>query len=110
MRVLAATTLLAAAAWLGTSQAAEQNGAVRNRIECESLAGLTVPASAVGLPTSGATIGAAVLVAASPQTVSADRAVLAVPGYCRVTGRIAPVDPAAPPINFHVNLPTSWNR
>ena len=27
-----------------------------------------------------------------------------------MTGRIAPVDPAAPPINFHVNLPTSWNR
>ncbi len=47
---------------------------------------------------------------ASPQTVTADRAVLAIPEYCRVTGRIAPVDPAAPPINFHVNLPTSWNR
>ncbi len=27
-----------------------------------------------------------------------------------MTGRISPVDPAAPPINFHVNLPASWNR
>ena len=83
---------------------------VRNKAACDSLEGLAIPAASIGLPTSGATIAAAELIAASPQTVAGERAVLAMPEYCRVTGRIAPVDPAAPPINFHVNLPTSWNR
>lgn len=109
-RRFAGTMLFAMTAWFTAGHAAPQNGMVRNRIGCESLAGWTVPAKAIGLPTSGATIGAADLVSASPQTVNGDRAVLAIPEYCRVTGRIAPVDPAAPPINFHVNLPTSWNR
>jgi feruloyl esterase len=35
--------------------------------------------------------------------------VLAIPEYCKVLGFIAPVDPAAPKINFQVNLPTDWN-
>jgi feruloyl esterase len=29
--------------------------------------------------------------------------------YCKVLGSINPVDPAAPPIKFQVNLPASWN-
>ena len=33
----------------------------------------------------------------------------AAPQYCKVLGRIAPVDPKAPPIQFQVNLPTQWN-
>ena len=33
----------------------------------------------------------------------------AAPQYCKVLGRIAPVDPKAPPILFQVNLPTQWN-
>jgi hypothetical protein len=82
----------------------------RNRVECGVLAGLAIPASSIGLPTTEATVAAADLIAAAPEIVTADRAVLAVPEHCRVTGRIAPVDPAAPPINFHLNLPTSWNR
>lgn len=41
---------------------------------------------------------------------AAERVILAVPEYCKITGSIAPVDPAAPPINFQVNLPTAWNR
>lgn len=109
-RALAGTTLFLMTAWFSSGHAAPQNGPVRNRVGCESLAGWTVPAKAIGLPSSGATIAAADLIPASPQTVNGDRAVLAIPEYCRVTGRIAPVDPAAPPINFHVNLPTSWNR
>ena len=109
-RAFAATTLSAVLTWFGASHATAPQGAVRNRVECSALVGLTVPASAIGLPTTGATVGAADLVPAAPQTVNAERAVLAIPEYCRVTGRIAPVDPAAPPINFHVNLPTSWNR
>ena len=35
--------------------------------------------------------------------------VLAIPEYCKVLGYIAPVDRAAPPINFQVNMPTDWN-
>ena len=69
------------------------------------------PQSAIGLPTSGATITSAVIVPASPQTVNAQGTgvVLAIPEYCKVIGAIAPVDPAAPKINFQVNLPTDWN-
>ena len=96
--------------WFGSGHAAMQNGAVRNRVGCDTLSGFSVPATTISLPTSGATIGAADLVPASRQTIAEGRAVLAMPEYCRVTGRSAPVDPAAPPINFHVNLPTSWNR
>ena len=31
-------------------------------------------------------------------------------GYCRVLGRILPVDPKAPAIEFQVNLPQRWNH
>ena len=77
---------------------------------CASLEHLQIPATAIALPTSGATITSAALVAASPQTLSAQgtSVVLAIPEYGKVIGAIAPVDPAAPPINFQVNLPTDW--
>ena len=110
MRRVAGIAVAAAIGWFGAGQAAGQKDRVRNRVACDALAGLAVPASAIALPTSGATVVAADLVPASPQTTTAERVVLAIPEYCRVTGRIAPVDPAAPPIMFHVNLPTAWNR
>jgi feruloyl esterase len=110
MRIVTGVTLFVMFAGFSSGPAAVQSGSVRNRVSCDTLAGMTVPAMAIGLPTSGATITGADVVPASPQTVTSERAVLAVPEYCRVTGRIAPVDPAAPPINFHVNLPASWNR
>jgi feruloyl esterase len=110
MRLFAVMMLFVMVAGFSSGPVALQGGAVRNRVNCDALTGMTVPATTIGLPTSGATIAAAAVVPASPQTVTSERAVLATPEYCRVTGRIAPVDPAAPPINFHVNLPTSWNR
>lgn len=73
-------------------------------VACEQLAGLAVPASAIGLPTSGATVTAAKTVAAS----GAGAAQL--PQYCEVTGQIAPVDQSAPDIKFEVALPAQWNR
>jgi feruloyl esterase len=78
---------------------------------CASLNNRQIPASAIGLPTSGAVITSAALVPASPQTVNdqGTAVVLAIPEYCKVIGAIAPVDPAAPKINFQVNLPTAWN-
>ncbi|MBW0448307.1 tannase/feruloyl esterase family alpha/beta hydrolase [bacterium M00.F.Ca.ET.228.01.1.1] len=65
--------------------------------QCASLNGLSIPASSIGAPTSGATITSATLTETSGE-------------YCKVNGAIAPVDPAAPSINFQVNLPTNWNR
>ncbi|MFC0400381.1 tannase/feruloyl esterase family alpha/beta hydrolase [Paraburkholderia rhizosphaerae] len=73
-------------------------------VACEQLAGMAVPASTIGLPTSGATVTAAKTVAAS----GAGAAQL--PEYCAVTGQIAPVDPSAPAIKFEVALPAQWNR
>lgn len=72
--------------------------------QCNSLANASVPASAIGLPTTGARVTAATLVAASGTGVAA------VGEYCQVQGSIAPVDSSAPPINFQLNLPTQWNN
>jgi hypothetical protein len=86
-----------------------QPAMVRNKSACGSLSG-PIPAASIGLPTSGATVTSADLVPAAPQTISEDHAVLATPEYCKVLGSIAPVDQAAPKIDFQVNMPTSWNR
>jgi hypothetical protein len=59
------------------------------------------------LPTGGAIMESATPVAASVPASGVDSA--GTPGYCRVLGRIAAVDPAAPPIRFQVDLPTQWN-
>src|SRR6185503_1175959 len=84
-------------------------------------AALTAPiqAGAIGLPTNGAAIESAKLVAPSalevrpkvpfgpppPEVAIAP----ALPEHCQVIGAIAPVDLKAPPIRFQVNLPTQWN-
>ncbi len=72
-------------------------------------------AASLGLPTGGASIDSATLVAASGLSV-AERAATpaatvnpALPRHCKVLGRIAPVDPQAPHIHFQVNLPLQWN-
>ncbi len=85
---------------------------------CSSLA-QPIAAGAIGLPSGGATIESAVLVAAAPLAVNPkppfgppppEVAVTPeTPQYCRVIGAIAPLDPKAPPIRFQVNLPTKWN-
>ncbi|RZL57039.1 MAG: tannase/feruloyl esterase family alpha/beta hydrolase [Variovorax sp.] len=71
---------------------------------CAQLVGLTVPASAIGLATTGATVTSATVVPAAG-TGSA-----AVGEYCRVLGDIRPVDTTAQNIKFQLNLPTAWNR
>jgi hypothetical protein len=73
-------------------------------IGCEQLAALAVPASAIALPTGGARVTSAVLVAAggtAPKTFGE---------HCRVAGEIDPVDPAAPKIRFQIALPSAWNH
>ena len=72
-------------------------------VACTGLAGLTIAASDIGLPTGGATVVSAKVIASTDTGNTLG-------DYCQVRGAIAPVDPAAPAINFAVNLPLNWNR
>jgi feruloyl esterase len=70
---------------------------------CSALAGSAIPAADIGLPTKGATITSAVLVAAGGTGSGAK------PEYCKVLADINSIDPAAQPIKIQVNLPSVWN-
>jgi feruloyl esterase len=70
---------------------------------CADLAGMAIPASEIGLPTSGGTVTSAVVVPAAGTGANL------VPEHCLVNASIAPVDPAATPILFRVALPATWN-
>lgn len=102
--------LLAGAALLGACAHQAPVGPVAIQ-QCESLAGLAIPASAIGLPTRGATIVSAERAGeVAPYKDPEGEHLLPTPARCVVLGRIAPVDAAAPPINFAVNLPlANWN-
>lgn len=71
---------------------------------CDALAGMAIPASAIGLPTRGGSVTTATVVAA------AGAGAAAIPEYCNVTASIAPVDTSAPAIIFRLALPTQWNK
>jgi feruloyl esterase len=66
---------------------------------CTTMATATVAAADIGLPTQGAIVTSATVVAAAG----------ALPEYCRVRGDIVATNPADPPIKFQLNLPSSWN-
>jgi pimeloyl-ACP methyl ester carboxylesterase len=69
---------------------------------CAKLVATFVEPSAVGLPTSGAVVQSARLVAAdAPDNPNGE--------YCAARGVIVPVSAAAPNMEFEVNLPTDWN-
>lgn len=75
-------------------------------ISCAELAGKTVPAASIGLPTGGAKVTATASVKASDAgNTNGD--------YCKVTGTISPDASVAatgtPDINFQINLPETWN-
>jgi feruloyl esterase len=72
-------------------------------VSCADLAGKSLPASLISLPTQGATV-----VSATP--VAAAAAGNQLGDYCRVRGTIQPVDASAGLINFAVNLPEKWNQ
>jgi hypothetical protein len=79
--------------------------AAQNASSCAALTGMKIGAAQIG-----AASGGAVIASAEIQTVAADPASLGVTReYCKVLGSIAPVDPAAPPVRFEVNLPLQWN-
>lgn len=71
---------------------------------CEQLGTMTIAASSIGLPTSGATVTSATVVAAVGTGPTA------IGEYCKVMAEIAPVDATAPKIKLQVDLPTAWNR
>jgi pimeloyl-ACP methyl ester carboxylesterase len=75
--------------------------ATRPGIACEQLLDKSVPASAISLPTRGAVVKSAVEVPANAAT--------GLPVYCKLLGSIAAVDPAAPAIEFELDLPMQWN-
>lgn len=78
---------------------------------CAALAGKTVPAAAIGEPTTGATVTLATYkpaVADAPNSTNT-AIVQGTPDYCELQVDIKPVDPSAPVIKSQVNLPTSWN-
>jgi feruloyl esterase len=70
---------------------------------CADLSGMVIPAASIGLPTTGATVTSATVVAAA----GAGNA--AVDEYCKVLADISPIDATAPKIKFQLNLPVSWN-
>ncbi len=72
-------------------------GARAEDASCKALRHVTLSASAIGLPTTGA------LVTSATVHHAGDIA------YCRVLGKIHPVDPAADDIRFELNLPEDWN-
>jgi feruloyl esterase len=66
---------------------------------CNALKGASLPAAAIGLPTTGATIASAAMTDASdPNGV-----------FCKIVGAIHPVDKTAPDINYQINVPSAWN-
>jgi len=113
MRILALPLLISGLAL----SACSNPGALRAGDVAAGCAALAAPidASKIGLPSAGATIDSATLMTPSGLSVAergptpAATITPAAPQYCKVLGRIAPVDPKAPAIQFEVNLPTSWN-
>jgi feruloyl esterase len=91
------------AAWILMACAAPMASA-QTPTSCAGLAGLTIPASAIGLPTTGGSVLNATVVPAA----GAGAALVA--EHCRVNASISPVDPSAPNILFRVVLPTAWNQ
>ena len=95
----AAALAFAAALTLPLPAAAQPQGPAG--AACAALVGLKIPASAIALPTKGAVVDKAT-------RIETDRAGAATP-FCAVLGRIAPIDPKAPNIEFQINLPETWN-
>jgi Tannase and feruloyl esterase len=74
-----------------------------SRETCASLQGLSIPASAIGLPSSGALAQTAAFVASLESgNVNGN--------FCKVIGIVKPHNSGSPNLQFEVNLPAAWNR
>ena len=80
---------------------------IKPKVECSQMAGRTIPASAIALPTKGASIKSAKM---DPGTGSIPIPADFVPEHCYIEGSIKSVDPAAPDINFAIAIPVNWNQ
>ena len=94
---------LASVGLTGCSSNDDNDASTGAPLSCAQLNGTTVPASAIGLPTTGAKVTSSEVIPATGSGASA------VGEYCKVLGDINPVDPAAPKIKFQINLPVNWN-
>ena len=98
--LLAALTILVAANAAGN---VDKNAAGLQVSDCSSLQGLAIPASEIGLPTSGAVVQIAERVVETAEgNINGE--------FCKVIGIIKSVNSTSPNIEYEVNLPTSWNR
>lgn len=78
------------------------DSATRLAAHCASLKGFTIPASAIDLPTGGASVETALTVRASePGNLDGD--------FCRLTGIIRNATTSRAVFEFEVNLPERWN-
>ncbi|HSH91904.1 MAG TPA: tannase/feruloyl esterase family alpha/beta hydrolase [Ramlibacter sp.] len=74
-----------------------------------------IASGVIGIPSGAATIDSATWMPGSAMAVAergptpAARITPMTPPHCRVLGKIAPLDPKAPAIQFQVNLPARWN-
>ena len=66
--------------------------------DCGKLKGMTVPAAQIGMPTTGA------------EVTSAHGRHTGAAAFCKVMGRVHPLDPKAEDIRFELNLPEQWNE
>ena len=74
------------------------------KLLCEALVGYEIPASKIGLPTTGARVTAASV--NQGQNVAPPNFV---PPYCKIVGTISPVDPKAETMQFGIDIPLDWN-
>ena len=97
------TLLLTSAVAVAYSVSAEEGTTPLPSATCASLQGFSIDTSAIGLPTGGAVVQNAALVAASEKgNQNGD--------FCKVTGVVKPKHPSSPNLEFEVNLPLTWNR
>jgi len=99
-----ASLLFAVAIGITSSAFAADETPVRMEASaCASLQGFSIPASAIGLSTSGAVVQTAASVSAPDQgNVNGD--------FCKAIGIVKPQHAGSPSLEFEVNLPLTWNR
>jgi pimeloyl-ACP methyl ester carboxylesterase len=116
----AASSAVAVAALLGLSACSHSSDDdpgeqtpqfLANAETCKALTGKFIPATAIGEPSTGASVTSATYktaVADAPDQAG-NAIVQGTPDYCEVQVQISPVDTAAPVIKSQINLPTNWN-
>jgi Tannase and feruloyl esterase len=98
----------------GCLMASPSEARVIDAAACSSLT-VSIPPTAIGLPSGEADIDSATFTPPAPISIAergstpASRVIPANPAFCKVLGHIQPLDPSAPPIRFEVNLPADWS-